>query len=49
MVIRKQLEPDNLSKADAAKGFLAFIESVKKATKEEILQLLRNENNTEIL
>ncbi|XP_032079676.1 microsomal triglyceride transfer protein large subunit [Thamnophis elegans] len=49
MVIRKQLEPDNLSKADAAKGFLAFIESLKKATKEEILQLLRNENNTEIL
>ncbi|KAL7982080.1 hypothetical protein Chor_001137 [Crotalus horridus] len=49
MVTRKQLEPDNLSKADAAKGFLPFIESLKKATKEEILQLLRNENNTEIL
>ncbi|ETE69487.1 Microsomal triglyceride transfer protein large subunit, partial [Ophiophagus hannah] len=49
MGIRKQLEPDNLSKADATRGFLVFIESLKKATKEEILQLLRNENNTEIL
>uniref|UniRef100_A0A670YNE1 Microsomal triglyceride transfer protein n=1 Tax=Pseudonaja textilis TaxID=8673 RepID=A0A670YNE1_PSETE len=49
MGIQKQLEPDNLSKADAVKGFLVFIKSLKKATKEEILQLLRNENNTEIL
>ncbi|XP_063166515.1 microsomal triglyceride transfer protein large subunit [Candoia aspera] len=49
IAIRKKLEPENLSKADAAKGFLAFIKNLKKATKEEIFQLLRNENNTEIL
>ncbi|KAM6439967.1 microsomal triglyceride transfer protein large subunit [Liasis olivaceus] len=49
IAIQKQLEPENLSKADAAKGFLAFVQNLKKATKEEIFQLLRNENNTEIL
>ncbi|XP_003225781.1 microsomal triglyceride transfer protein large subunit [Anolis carolinensis] len=47
--IRKQLEPENLSKADAVRGFLYFIQNLRKATKEEILQILRSERNIGIL
>ncbi|XP_062991993.1 microsomal triglyceride transfer protein large subunit [Elgaria multicarinata webbii] len=47
--IRKQLEPENLSKADAAKGFLSFIQTLRKATKEEILQILRSESSVQVL
>ncbi|XP_060635161.2 microsomal triglyceride transfer protein large subunit [Anolis sagrei] len=47
--IRKQLEPENLSKADAARGFLYLIQNLRKATKEEILQILRSERNMGIL
>ncbi|XP_072857985.2 microsomal triglyceride transfer protein large subunit isoform X1 [Pogona vitticeps] len=47
--IRKRLQPENLSKADAAKGFLSFIKNLRKATKEEIFQILRSESNREIL
>ncbi|KAH0615864.1 hypothetical protein JD844_026458 [Phrynosoma platyrhinos] len=47
--IRKQLEPENLSKADAARGFLSFIQNIRKASKEEILQILRSERNVGVL
>ncbi|XP_044285541.1 microsomal triglyceride transfer protein large subunit [Varanus komodoensis] len=47
--VRKQLKPASLSKADAAKAFLSFIQKVRKATKEEILQILRSESSTEII
>ncbi|XP_067409865.1 microsomal triglyceride transfer protein large subunit isoform X2 [Emydura macquarii macquarii] len=43
--IRKQLEPENLSKAEATRSFLSFIQNLRKATKEEILQILRSERN----
>lgn len=41
--IRKHLEPDNLSKAEAIRSFLAFIQHLRTATKEEILQILKAE------
>ncbi|XP_066488407.1 microsomal triglyceride transfer protein large subunit [Tiliqua scincoides] len=47
--IRKQLGVENLSKADAVRGFLSFIQGLRKATQEEILQILRSESNIEIL
>ncbi|XP_042324495.1 microsomal triglyceride transfer protein large subunit isoform X2 [Sceloporus undulatus] len=47
--IRKQLEPENLSKADAVRGFLSFIQNLRKASKEEILQILRSERNVGVL
>ncbi|XP_077156903.1 microsomal triglyceride transfer protein large subunit [Paroedura picta] len=47
--IRKRLEPENLPKADAARAFLSFLQILKKATKEEILHLLRTESNAAIL
>nr|XP_006133842.1 microsomal triglyceride transfer protein large subunit isoform X2 [Pelodiscus sinensis] len=43
--IRKQLEPENLSNAEATRHFLSFIQNLRKATKEEILQILRSERN----
>ncbi|XP_074849633.1 microsomal triglyceride transfer protein large subunit [Carettochelys insculpta] len=43
--IRKQLEPENLSNAEATRSFLSFIQNLRKATKEEILQILRSERN----
>ncbi|XP_061438863.1 microsomal triglyceride transfer protein large subunit [Rhineura floridana] len=47
--IRQQMEPENLSKADAVKGFLSFIQNLRKATTEEILHILRSESNVEVL
>ncbi|XP_043917255.1 microsomal triglyceride transfer protein large subunit [Protopterus annectens] len=44
--IRKHLEPDNLSKASAARSFLSFIQRLRIAGKEEILQMLKTENQT---
>ncbi|KAM5285651.1 microsomal triglyceride transfer protein large subunit isoform 1-T2 [Hipposideros larvatus] len=41
--IRKHLEPDNLSKAEAIRSFLAFIQHLRTAKKEEILQILKAE------
>ncbi|KAM9026687.1 microsomal triglyceride transfer protein large subunit [Ara ararauna] len=41
--IREQMYPEKLSKAEAAKSFLSFIQNIRKATKEEILQLIRSE------
>ncbi|NXE50883.1 MTP protein, partial [Casuarius casuarius] len=43
--IRKHLHPENLSKAEATRSFLSLIQTLRKATKEEILQILRSENN----
>uniref|UniRef100_A0A8D2Q067 Microsomal triglyceride transfer protein n=1 Tax=Varanus komodoensis TaxID=61221 RepID=A0A8D2Q067_VARKO len=48
-VSQEKLKPASLSKADAAKAFLSFIQKVRKATKEEILQILRSESSTEII
>ncbi|NXI53834.1 MTP protein, partial [Chloroceryle aenea] len=42
--IREHMYPEKLSKAEAARSFLAFIRNIRKATKEEILQILRSEN-----
>ncbi|NXX79879.1 MTP protein, partial [Urocolius indicus] len=42
--IREQMYPEKLSKAEAVRSFLSFIQSIRKATKEEILQVLRSEN-----
>ncbi|XP_054845791.1 microsomal triglyceride transfer protein large subunit [Eublepharis macularius] len=47
--IKKKLEPENLSKADAVRGFLSFIENLRGAAKEEILQILRSESNATVL
>ncbi|XP_058150929.1 microsomal triglyceride transfer protein large subunit [Dasypus novemcinctus] len=41
---RKHLQPDNLSKAEAVKHFLAFIQHLRTAKKEEILQILKRES-----
>ncbi|NXT28007.1 MTP protein, partial [Syrrhaptes paradoxus] len=42
--IREHMYPEKLSKAEAAKSFLSFIQNIRKTTKEEILQLIKNEN-----
>ncbi|XP_032117430.1 microsomal triglyceride transfer protein large subunit isoform X2 [Sapajus apella] len=41
---RKYLQPDNLSKAEAVKNFLAFVQHLRTAKQEEILQILKTEN-----
>ncbi|XP_021052005.1 microsomal triglyceride transfer protein large subunit [Mus pahari] len=41
--IRKHLEPDNLSKAEAVQSFLAFIQHLRTSRREEILQILKAE------
>ncbi|XP_053559451.1 microsomal triglyceride transfer protein large subunit [Bombina bombina] len=43
--IRKQMEPENLSKAEAARSFLALIHTLRHAKKSEILQVLRTEKD----
>ncbi|XP_012593860.3 microsomal triglyceride transfer protein large subunit [Microcebus murinus] len=42
--IRKDLQPASLSKAQAVRNFLAFVQHLRTAKKEEILQVLRTEN-----
>ncbi|KFU99804.1 Microsomal triglyceride transfer protein large subunit, partial [Pterocles gutturalis] len=42
--IREHMYPEKLSKAEAAKSFLSFIQNIRKTTKEEILQLIKSEN-----
>ncbi|XP_023075845.1 microsomal triglyceride transfer protein large subunit isoform X1 [Piliocolobus tephrosceles] len=42
--IRKYLQPDSLSKAEAVRNFLAFIQHLRTAKKEEILQILKMES-----
>uniref|UniRef100_A0A8C6HGU1 Microsomal triglyceride transfer protein large subunit n=1 Tax=Mus spicilegus TaxID=10103 RepID=A0A8C6HGU1_MUSSI len=41
--IRKNLEPENLSKAEAVQSFLAFIQHLRTSRREEILQILKAE------
>ncbi|NXB51773.1 MTP protein, partial [Leucopsar rothschildi] len=42
--IREHMHPDRLSKPEAAKSFLSFIQNIRKATKEEILKIIKSEN-----
>ncbi|KAM5255217.1 microsomal triglyceride transfer protein large subunit [Ctenodactylus gundi] len=42
--IRPHLQPDNLSKAEAAKSFLDFIQHLRTAKREDILQILKTES-----
>ncbi|XP_075057364.1 microsomal triglyceride transfer protein large subunit isoform X2 [Mixophyes fleayi] len=41
--IRKQLKPENLSKASAAHSFLSLIQSLRRARKSDIVALLKSE------
>ncbi|KAL0594510.1 Microsomal triglyceride transfer protein large subunit [Plecturocebus cupreus] len=41
---RKYLQPADLSKAEAVTNFLAFVQHLRTAKKEEILQILKTEN-----
>ncbi|NWU97325.1 MTP protein, partial [Upupa epops] len=42
--IKEHMHPEKLSKAEAARSFLSFIQNIRKATKEEILKIFRSEN-----
>ncbi|XP_037007818.2 microsomal triglyceride transfer protein large subunit [Artibeus jamaicensis] len=42
--IRKHLQPENLSEAEAIRNFLVFIKHLRTAKKEEILQILKAES-----
>ncbi|XP_075277574.1 microsomal triglyceride transfer protein large subunit isoform X1 [Opisthocomus hoazin] len=42
--VREHMYPEKLSKAEAVRSFLSFIQNIRKATKEEILQIIRSEN-----
>ncbi|XP_070972260.1 microsomal triglyceride transfer protein-like [Oncorhynchus clarkii lewisi] len=44
--VKKQFEPDSLSKAIAPRRFLALIQSIRKASKDEILQVLKSSTKT---
>uniref|UniRef100_A0A8C7MKV2 Microsomal triglyceride transfer protein n=1 Tax=Oncorhynchus kisutch TaxID=8019 RepID=A0A8C7MKV2_ONCKI len=44
--VQKQFEPDSLSKAIAPRSFLALIQSIRKASKDEILQVLKHSSKT---
>ncbi|XP_069781718.1 microsomal triglyceride transfer protein large subunit isoform X2 [Narcine bancroftii] len=46
--IRKELEPENLAKASASRKFLSLVQALRKAKKEEILQILRNESESRL-
>ncbi|XP_040043567.2 microsomal triglyceride transfer protein large subunit [Gasterosteus aculeatus] len=45
---QKQLEPASLSKATAPRSFLAFIQSIRKASKDEILKVLKSASKTSL-
>ncbi|KAJ8247439.1 hypothetical protein GJAV_G00246410 [Gymnothorax javanicus] len=44
--VHKQFEPASLSKAEASRNFLSLIHTIRKATKEEILQVMKNCSKT---
>uniref|UniRef100_A0A3P9NAI6 Microsomal triglyceride transfer protein n=1 Tax=Poecilia reticulata TaxID=8081 RepID=A0A3P9NAI6_POERE len=44
--VQKQLEPASLSKATAPRSFLGFIQSIRKASKDEILKVLKSASKT---
>ncbi|XP_051939390.1 microsomal triglyceride transfer protein large subunit [Hippocampus zosterae] len=46
--LQKKLEPESLSKAAAPRSFLALIHSIRKATKNDILQMLKSASKTSI-
>ncbi|XP_019732313.1 microsomal triglyceride transfer protein large subunit [Hippocampus comes] len=46
--LQKKLEPESLSKATAPRSFLALIQSIRKATKNDILQVLKSASKTSI-
>lgn len=45
---KKQLEPASLSKATAPRSFLALIQSIRKASKDEILNVLKSASKTSL-
>ncbi|XP_070840770.1 microsomal triglyceride transfer protein large subunit [Chaetodon trifascialis] len=45
---QKQLEPASLSKATAPRSFLALIQSIRKASKDEILRVLKTASKTSL-
>lgn len=47
-VEQKQLEPAGLSKATAPRSFLALIQSIRKASKAEILKVLKSASKTSL-
>eukprot|EP00066_Takifugu_rubripes_P021414 XP_011610680.1 PREDICTED: microsomal triglyceride transfer protein large subunit [Takifugu rubripes] len=46
--LRKQLEPDRLSSATAPRSFLALIQSIRKASKDEILKVLKDASKSSL-
>ncbi|KAG9342399.1 hypothetical protein JZ751_016401 [Albula glossodonta] len=44
--VRKQFEPESLSKADAPRHFLSLIHSIRKASKDDILKVMNNCSKT---
>ncbi|XP_034544604.1 microsomal triglyceride transfer protein large subunit isoform X2 [Notolabrus celidotus] len=44
--LQKQLEPASLSKGTAPRSFLALIQSIRKASKDEILKVLKSASKT---
>uniref|UniRef100_A0A7N6AGY2 Vitellogenin domain-containing protein n=1 Tax=Anabas testudineus TaxID=64144 RepID=A0A7N6AGY2_ANATE len=45
---QKQLEPESLSKATAPRSFLALVQSIRKASKDEILKVLKSASKTSL-
>ncbi|XP_034044492.1 microsomal triglyceride transfer protein large subunit [Thalassophryne amazonica] len=45
---QKQLEPSRLSKATAPRSFLALIQSIRKASKDEIFKVLKSASKTSL-
>ncbi|KAJ4944210.1 hypothetical protein JOQ06_012755, partial [Pogonophryne albipinna] len=45
---QKQLEPASLSKATAPRSFLALLQSIRKASKDEILKVLQSASKTSL-
>lgn len=46
--VKKQLEPESLSKTRAPRSFLALIQTIRKAPKDEILKVLRSASKTSL-
>ncbi|MEQ2298712.1 hypothetical protein AMECASPLE_008224, partial [Ameca splendens] len=44
--VKKQLEPASLSKATAPRSFLGLVQSIRKASKDEILKVLKSASKT---
>ncbi|XP_061535908.1 microsomal triglyceride transfer protein large subunit [Phycodurus eques] len=46
--LQKKLEPGSLSKASAPRSFLALIQSIRKASKDDILKVLKSASKTSL-